>query len=187
MKRFWSMILLVALLQSGCRVRAEGTDRMMAVREDILAANGCGFMAHITADLGEMTYSFSLDCTVDKNGDLHFTVIKPQSIQGITGSIDGQGGKLSFDDKVLAFPLVAQEQISPVSAPYLVYKSLEGGYIRACGEDNRGYRVSLDDSFGGENIRTELWLDSSDRLFYGEIIWQGNRVLTVEFANFKLM
>ena len=79
----------------------------MALRSRLLAGT-VSFDASVTADYGDSLYTFSMHCQTDTQGQVRFTVTQPETISGITGTIDGTGGKLRFDDQILTFPLMAE-------------------------------------------------------------------------------
>ena len=70
----------------------------MELRSKLLQANNCSFEAEITADYGDRIHIFTMDCMADRNGNITFTVTKPESISGIQGTLGGEGGKLTFDN-----------------------------------------------------------------------------------------
>ena len=98
----------------------------MALRSRILQAQQCTFDVSITADYGDKLHQFSVFCQGDSQGNLTFTVNEPESIAGITGKISDTGGKLTFDDTALQFDTMADDTISPVSAPWIFLKTLFG-------------------------------------------------------------
>lgn len=183
MKRVFAVLMMVFLL-SGCG-SGDGMDRALALRERLLKSNGCAFDAVITADYGEKIYTFSMHCQADNHGDLTFTVTDPQTISGITGTISQQGGNLTFDDQALAFEMLADGQVTPVSAPWLLIHTLRSGYLASCGEDHDGLRVGIDDSYEADALHLDIWLDGDDLPIRGEILWQGRRVVSVEVRNFS--
>ena len=85
MKRIFAFFLLVLFL-TGCGENSEISE-VMAFRERILASDGYTFCANITADYGDAIYTFSVNCTFDQAGTMTFTVISPESINGITGTV----------------------------------------------------------------------------------------------------
>ena len=87
-------------------------EQAIALRERMLQSQGCSFSAAVTADYGEKVYQFRTDCSADREGNLVFSVIEPDSISGISGRITQKSGQLTFDDVVLAFELLADGEIS---------------------------------------------------------------------------
>lgn len=179
-------LLLCSLLLVGCGNKS-GFDRAMALRSSILKASGCRFDATITADYGGSLYVFSVECEAESTGKLAFRVIAPDSIAGITGTVDATGGNLTFDDQVLAFPILPDDVISPVSAPWLFMKTLSGGYLKACEETDNGLHLLINDSYAQEAIRVEVYTDSADRPIRADFFWQGSRILTLEIENFTVL
>lgn len=179
------LVLVFSCFFFGCAPNGGVTERGMTLREKLLASKGCTFTAGITADFGENQYSFVMDCQTDSGGNLHFTVVSPENISGIQGRIDETSGKLTFDETVLAFPLLAQGEIAPATAPWLFWKSLLGGYIQACGEDKDGFRITIDDSFRGENLQLDVWLDENNTPLSAQILWQGRSILFLSISQFR--
>lgn len=186
MKR-WAAWALSLLLLAGCTGKGEELDRAMALRADLLAASGCSFTACITADYGDEIQEFTLECTADNQGNLNFTVTEPQSISGITGNISTDGGKLTFDDVALAFPLLAGEMASPVSAPWIFLKTLRSGYLTAAGEDGEYLRLTIDDSYEDDALQVDIWLDSETKPVQADILYDGSRILSLRISNFQIL
>ena len=186
MKRLLVLMVTVLLL-AGCGKQDDHLDRALSVRERLLNANGCSFDAVITADYADKTYTFGMQCLFDKEGNLSFTVTAPQTIAGITGGIAINSGKLTFDDKVLAFSLLADGELSPVSAPWLLIKSLRGGYLQSGTSDEGLTHLTIDDSYEADALKMELWLNDAQLPAAAEIIWQGRRILTVTVDNFQYL
>ncbi len=186
MKRIVSILLLITLF-AGCNDGDAFLQRALNLRDTLCKSDGFTFTANITADYGDSTATFSVECTADNNGNVTFTVINPEAIRGISGKLSSEGGMLTFDDTVLAFPLLAEGEVSPVSAPMLLVKTLLGGYISSCGSDNGMLRITMDDSYENDALRLEVWLNEQDLPTYTEIIWQGRRILSMSVDNFIIM
>lgn len=185
MKRI--IIVLCALfLLTGCSAGNQQMDRAMNLRAKLLS-KAVSFDADITADYGDKTYSFTMHCGVDTQGNLTFQVLKPEVISGITGTVSASGGKLTFDDVALAFELMADGQFSPVSGPYLMMKAMRSGYLTACNQESENLRLSVDDSYGDDALHLDIWLDAGDAPIRGEIMWQGRRLLTIDVRNFTFV
>ena len=161
-------------------------DRCMELRKTLLDS-GCSFTAKVTADYGDKLSVFSMGCTADSDGNLKFTVLSPETIAGITGELNAMSGFLTFDDKALAFPLLADGEVSPVSAPWLLMNSLRGGYLYAAGQEGDVLRLTVRDSYAEDALQLDVWLDDRDHPSKAEILWQGRRVLSMEIGDFQIL
>ncbi|MBQ7415531.1 MAG: hypothetical protein IJW14_00660 [Oscillospiraceae bacterium] len=186
MRRIVSIFALVVLL-AGCGVNNSELDRAMVLRSKLLAASSCSFQAVVTADFSDKTYTFTVACQADAQGNVTFAVEEPQTIAGITGSISAEGGKLTFDDKALAFELLADGQVTPVSAGWLLVRALRGGYVKACGADGDRIRLSIDDSYEENALHLEIWLGEGDLPVYAEILYKDRRFLSMEVKDFRIV
>ena len=184
--RRWLALCFVPLLLCGCAGSDSALDRGMALREKMLVS-GCGFTAHITADYGDVTYTFSLACAADTEGSVSFTVLSPETIRDISGVLSAKGGKLTFDDKALAFEMLADGELSPVSAPWLLVRTLQSGYLSSCSVDNGKVRMSMDDSYREDALQLEVWLNEGDMPSGAEFVWQGRKVLSMIVEDFSFV
>ena len=180
-------LLCVTLLFSGCKGQADPMDKAIALRNRILENKGCSFQASISADYGEKVYEFSMDCRTNKAGDLTFTVTEPTTIAGIQGKIRHDGGALTFDDKVLAFQTIADGQITPVTAPWLLMKTLRSGYMKGCTSDEDGFQITINDSYAEDAFYLNIWVNRAHLPVACEIFWEGRRILTVKVENFTYL
>ena len=179
-------LLLILLLLSGCANARDQIDRALGLRSRLLQGEGCSFTAGITADYGDQLHTFTLECRGDRQGNLAFTVTEPETIAGITGIISGDGGKLTFDDTALDFPLLADGQVTPVSAPWLLLMTLRGGYLTGAGEEGELLRLAVDDSYEEDALHLDIWLDGEDRPVQADILYDGRRILSMTIANFQI-
>lgn len=185
MKKTVGLLLLVFLL-SGCSGASREIERGMALRAKLLKATCCSFDTQITADYGDKTYQFSMACQGDAQGNLTFTVTAPETIAGITGQVTSQGGKLTFDDVALQFDLMADDQVTPVSAPWILLKTLRSGYLTAAGMEGDQLRLTVDDSYEDDALTLDIWLDGDDLPVRAEILYDGRRILSLSVANFQV-
>lgn len=185
MKRLLCVVVLVVSLL-GCG-NNEGLDKGLQLRNAVLQGDGCTFSCVITADYGEKQYAFSESCEADSTGNLTFQVIAPESIGGIAGNVDGTGGKLTFDEQVLAFPLLADGLLTPVSAPWFFLHSLTSGYISACEDDSDGIRVVIQDSHGQVSVETHIYCNNDNAPYFAEIFWEGRRIVSLQINEFTIL
>ena len=179
-------LVLAAILLTGCTAETE-LSQALSFRTDLLAGQGCSFTAQVTADYGDELQEFTMECRGDERGGISFTVISPETIAGICGTLSEAGGALTFDDTALQFPLMAEDSLSPVSAPWIFLKTLRSGYIvSACREDDL-LHLSIDDSFDDDALRLDIWLDRQHLPAQADILYDGRRILSLCVANFQIL
>ena len=185
MKKFAALMLALVIL-TGCTGKRDEMDRAMNLRAKLLGSEGCSFTAQICADYGDAVHEFTLYCEGMNNGNLGFRVEAPETLSGITGRFRGEEGELTFDDVALAFPLLADGQVTPVSGPWIFLKTLLGGYLTACNQEEDYLHLTIDDSYEEDALQLEIWLDASDIPVQAEIIYGGRRILTMKIENFQI-
>ncbi len=170
-----------------CTGKRDEMDRMMALRAELLASDGCAFDAVVTADYGDAVQEFSLRCEGRSDGTLGFEVVAPDSIAGITGRFTAGKGELTFDnDTAVQFALLADGQVTPVSAPWILLKTLLGGYLTACTTEEELLRVTIDDSYADDALTLDIWLTSENSPVQAEIFYDGRRIITMKLENFQI-
>ena len=167
----------------GCGRKDDALDEALVMRQR-LQGSACSFDCTVTADYGEKIHVFSMACTVNLSGEMTFEVQSPETIKGITGIVSHSKGKLTFDDKALAFELMADGQFSPVSAPWILIRTLRGGYLTSCTKTDYGMLLCIDDSYDSDPLRLDIRMDADGNPLSGEILWQGRRILSMEIENF---
>ena len=185
MKRIGILVCILIFL-TGCSSRSSEMDRALELRRKLLA-KAAAFDAEITADYGDKTYTFQMQCSIDTKGNMTFTVVQPEVISGITGTVSSGGGKLTFDDAALAFDLMADGQLSPVSGPWILMRGLRSGYLSSSTQEGQLLRIAVDDSYEEDALHMEVWLDASDAPAAAEVFWQGRRLLTISVKNFTFL
>ena len=182
-----TLLIVLCLLLSGCTRVPKEMEAGMELRSRLLQASSCSFDAEITTDYGDKIHIFAMNCHGDSQGNLDFTVMKPDTISGITGKLSSEGGKLTFDDAALHFELLADEQLSPISAPWILMKTLRSGYITsACTEEDK-IRLSIDDSYEEDPLRLDIWLSTDNDPERTDILYDGRRILSVSVDNFEIL
>ena len=185
MKRITAVLITIVIL-TGCTGKRDELDRAMKLRASLLGCLGCSFDVTITADYGDEVHQFAMSCQSEGRGDLQFTVTQPESIAGITGTISSGEGKLTFDDVALQFPLLADEQVTPVSGPWILMKTLLGGYLTAANEEEDLLHLTINDSYEEDALQMEIWLNTDDLPVNAEILYDGRRIVTMTVENFQI-
>lgn len=186
MKRLLSLAMVILLLLSGCGGSSPEMDEAMTLREKLLKASGCSFDAAVTADYGDKLFSFRLRCQGDSGGNLTFTVVEPESIAGVSGTVAGTGGELTFDGTALSFPLMADGQVTPVTGPWLLLKTLRSGYLTSAGREGDLLRMAIDDSYQDDALHLDIWAEGGMPV-RGEILYDGRKILSVDVADFQFL
>ncbi len=181
------ILAMVLLCLCGCSNTSREIQRGMALRTKLLQSEAVSFDAEVTADYGDSLYTFSLACRAVPKGDLAFTVTAPETIAGITGTIAEGSGKLTFDDTALHFELMADDYLSPVSAPWLLMKTLLGGNLTSACQEDGNIRLTMDDSFREDALQLDIWLGEGDLPQRGEILFDGRRILSVNVKNLVIV
>ena len=186
MKKIVALLLTLVIL-TGCTGKRDEMDRAMALRADLLACESCSFDVRITADYGDELHKFAMSCQGDNDGGISFTVTEPETIAGITGTIGAGEGKLTFDDVALQFPLLADGQVTPVSAPWILMKTLLGGYLTACAQEDDLLHVTIDDSYEEDALTLDIWIDGNGQPLQADIYENNQRILTLMIRKYKLL
>ncbi|MBR2048068.1 MAG: hypothetical protein IJ960_05665 [Oscillospiraceae bacterium] len=185
MKKYLCLTALLLVLP-GCALDQGELDQALAFRQTLTDAERICFDVGITADYGDRVERFTLRCDTDQEGAMSFTVLHPAEISGITGSVTGQQGSLTFEDTVLAFPLLAQDRLSPVSGPWVLVQALKEGYITSCAREGEFLRLTVNDSYDADPLTLEIWI-RENTVTAAEIGWRGMRQMTMEIDNFSLV
>ena len=181
-----SVLLVCSVFVAGC----SGTTKLdpgLQLRARLLSATGYSFSTQVNADFGENVYSFEMDCQVDSQGAVAFCVTAPESISGITGNLNGQGGELTFDGTALAFDLLADGRFSPVSAPWLLVHTLHEGFITSCADLLTGVMLTIDESFRDDALTLHIYLGADTLPSGAEVFCDGQRVLSMTVNNFVFL
>ena len=180
------VLAVLMLVLTGCSGESKTIERGMTLRSDLLKASSCSFDADIAADYGDKVYTFSMACLGDSQGDMTFTVTAPETISGITGSISDEGGKLTFDETALQFDLMADEQVTPISAPWILLKTLRSGYLTSAAMEAELLRLTIDDSYEDDALHLDIWLNGDNVPVRAEILYDGRKILSLTVTNFEI-
>ncbi len=186
MKRM-AAVLLCCVLLCGCGGETGEMDRGMKLRSKLLQAQEVSFDMDISADYGDTVQLFSMACKADGEGDLSFTVTAPETISGITGKIAGGEGQLLFDETALHFGLLTDDQLSPVSAPWILVKTLRSGYLKAAGMEEDLLRLTIADSYADDALQLDIWLDGQDLPTRAEVLCDGRGILSLCVKNMTIV
>ncbi len=178
-------VLICVFMFGSCSVEKELTPLNM-LRQSMQQSQGCEFDVQIISQYDDRVYRFGLHC-VESDGELRFEVLSPESVQGITGTVSESGGKLAFDTTLLAFPLLADGEVSPVISPWLFIRCLKNGLVRHAGGAEDGSQISFSESFRGEEFEAEVLLSEDGTPRSCELFWGGRRILHLQVEAFRIL
>lgn len=181
MKRFFPLLLVFLL---GCSGGDPEMEEALALRSRCLAAAAITFEADVRADYITGIEEFSLSCSLDGEGTMAFRVLAPEDIADICGTVSGAEGTVEFDDTVLAFPLMADGRLSPLSGPWVLLKAIRSGAIVSAGQEDGLLHLTIDDSYDDNALTVDVWLEDG-QVQEAEIAWEGRRCLTMTVDDFS--
>ena len=179
--------MILVLLLTGCGVENSELNRGMDLRSRLLQAETVSFDTDITADYGDKIHKFSMHCTSDKKGDLTFQVTAPDTLAGISGMIKNGNGALTFDSTALHFELLTDNQLSPISAPWVLIKTLRSGYLTSAGMDGEQLRLTINDSYEKNALQLDIWLGEGDIPESAEVLYDGRNILSMTISAFQIL
>ncbi len=183
--RKWILVAALLLL-TGCSGSTREIDRGMALRSKLLKTETVCFETEVTADYGDKLYSFGMHCQGDADGNVEFVVTAPESIAGIAGNVGAAGGSLTFEDTALSIGLLTDDQLNPVSAPWIFLKTLRSGYLTSAGQEGESLRLTIDDSYEEDALQLDIWLGEGDLPQKAEILYDGRKILSLAVDNFEM-
>ena len=182
MRRILSLCLLIVLL-TGCGGEDSLLAQGIAFRSELISRGGCSFHAQITVDYGQEIQCFAVECESDGDGEVTFCVKEPDTIEGITGKMDGQEGTVTYDGLQLAFPLLANDRISPVSAPALMVECWLREYILSAGETEGICRVSYEKKINEKDLLIDTYFENHIPIS-AELCYNGYRIVNIKITDF---
>ena len=181
MKRILPLFLVFLL---GCSGPDPAMETALDLRSRCLASPAIRFRAEIRADYITGFEEFTLDCETSPDGAVFFRVAHPEEIADICGTVRQDEGTVEFDGAVLAYPLMAQGRLSPLSGPWVVMKAIRSGCIIAAGQEGELTRITIDDSYADNALTVDVWLEEG-QVIQAEVAWEGLRCLVMTFDDFS--
>ncbi len=152
----------------------------------MLLAQGCSFTADIEANLPDGTAAFTVDCACATDGTAVMTVTAPESISGISATVEPDGESARFNDVALEFGLLADGQVAPMVLPQLLFGCWTGGYIREAGQDKEILSAVYLSGYGEQELAVEQWF-TQEGIPTAADFWFGTQnVASVTIRDFSL-
>ena len=176
---------LSLVLLCGCSGENRAMKAAMELRTQLLE-RGCRFTAEIEAHPDDGTAAFTLSCACDPAGNVTLEVTAPESIAGITATVEPGARQARFEDVALDFGLLANGQLAPMAIPQLLYGAWTGEYIREAGADGDRLTAVYLSGWGDRELVIEQWLGPDAAPVYADL-WCGARnAASVKISDFVL-
>lgn len=177
--------MMLLLLLCACKAAEESAQTAVSLRTGLVSSGECSFFADLKADYGTHVREFNLACHSVISGDTRLTVLGPQTAEGVTATVSGEGADVSFGDTVLAVEEFETRRISPVAAPYLLSKAWSEGYISQCGRDGELETAEYTLGYGAEQLSITTWFQGGVPL-RAEISDGKSVLITCEISEFSM-
>ena len=178
------VLLLLPLLLCGCEKRRGVTQEALTFRTQLMQAGKCSFTADMKVDYGSRIYEFSVITSYTPD-ETKLTIQSPEEISGICATVTKNGTKLQFQETELEFGKLANGNISPVSAPWLLVQCWIGEYIASSGADADMERVTYLRGYAENEVTVDTWFSEKSVPVYAEFIYDGFRCLCVDIRDFS--
>ena len=176
---------LLAVL-AGCAGSEDGAvQEALDFRTTLLASDSCSFTADVTADYGERVANFTLECAYrPETNDADLTVTAPETIAGISATVDGEAANVTFEEVSLELGTLAGGQVAPLQVPQLLGDAWTYGYVESQSEEGDGYLVTYRSGYDSEELLVFTRFDSSMSPVQAEIYCDGVCVLTAALSDY---
>lgn len=184
MKRITAIVLMTALLLSGCGASGGETE---ALRRQYGLIDTAQMEAEVTFCRGEEAQVFTLRCDYTPQSAT-VTVIAPETVAGIRATVTGEEMTLTYDGECLSVGSLGG--INPLSALPTMLHAIADGYLLEEGSEKLGEltcrRLLLDTTMGEETVQCAVWIDEETLLpRCGEFTAAGERVICVKMLAFS--
>jgi len=148
-----------------------------------LVQKGCSFTADVEADFGLTVQSFTLQCRTQEES-MHFEVLAPESLSGITATVSADGGTVTYDGMAMDFGLLANGNVIPAAAPAIIADCWKNAYISAVGTDGEYYTVTYERDHEQKKLVVQTWFEKGLPIS-AEICYNQMRVIKITFRDFS--
>lgn len=159
----------------------------LTFRTALLQSGGCSFTTAITADYGESAASFTLDCVFSPETGASVTVTEPESIAGIQAQVKDTAASVSYDGMQLGLGSLANGNLAPLAAPYVLGQCWAGEYIDATGTEDGLLRTTYRMGYEEKELVVDTWFSQEPLApVRAELSFEGRMVLRADISAFSM-
>ena len=160
------------MLLSACSAKRPAQPPL-TFRTALLQSGGCSFTAAITADYGESAASF--------------TLTEPESIAGIQAQVKDTAASVSYDGMQLGLGSLADGNLAPLAAPYVLGQCWAGEYIDATGTEDGLLRTTYRMGYEEKELVVDTWFSQEPLApVRAELSFEGRMVLRADISAFSM-
>jgi len=185
LKKFCFVILCLLFLTACGKKQEDIRQPALNFRTTVMKHGGCIYEADITADFGDHAYVFTLACDYTPGQQANFTVLQPQSIAGIGGTVSALGDRIVFDGVDLDFGQLANGYVVPLEMPWLLGQCWTEEYIASVGKDGEYTLITYLHGYDDGEVTVETWLDKNGIPVQSDVTYDGRRCVTVCIRDFR--
>lgn len=184
MRRILLSVLLCFVVLSACAGDDGHIRPAIDFRAALVQSGGCSFTGEISADDGECIQIFRLSCDADAGGALSFTILEPETLEGISATVTEGGERLDYDGLSVDLGLLADESLAPAAAPGVILQSWLEGYILWGGESEEYYEVTYEQELN--QVLLKVVTTFKNKLpISAEVCYNNGRILQMKIEEFQ--
>ena len=200
-KKLALLLCAFPILLSACSAKSPA-QLPLTFRTALLQSGGCSFTAAITvsssistssgsaaitADYGETAASFTLDCAFSPETGASVTVTEPESIAGIQAQVKDTAASVSDDGMQLGLGSLANGNLAPLAAPYVLGQCWAGEYIDSTGTEDGLLRTTYRMGYEEKELVVDTWFSQEPLTpVRAEISFEGRMVLRTDISAFSV-
>ena len=151
--------------------------------------SGCVMEGVVTCEQEGLEWEGSLRCDYIPGEASTVEVLMPERIAGVKAIFDDTDWALEYDGNTLNVGMLSVESISPALCLPRLMDALRNGWLQEQNQEDwmeiPCLRLSLEQSGSEKKILSNIWLRQADYTpLWGEIVVDGERILTAEFTSF---
>lgn len=174
-------MLAAVLVFAGCQSGKSEVQESLDFRVKLLDSSACSFTADVRADFGGKAAQFSMDCVYDpQDSSAELTVTGPDSIAGISASVEGGDALVSFDGVRLELGTMANGRVAPLQLPKLLGDAWAYGYIESQAKLTDGWLASYRSGYGNDELLVYTWFNEQLVPTEAEVYYDDTRLLSAE-------
>lgn len=191
-RRKLAILLCGAMLLLAACGAPSAADEALIAREAMLQYEQISGNATLTADYGLRVYDFGVTFSYQKDGDITLTLTAPETVSGISATLEQGTSALHFDDMQIETGALTDSGLSPLGAIPRLFSEAKEGYISACAFETLGEQQVLRvdyrnaDAQPGTGEEVSIWFDATSYLpLQAELLSDGYRVVAVQFETIE--